>query len=361
MASEHALLAGGGSGGHVFPALAVAEELRQRGWKVSWMGRASGMERELVEARGLPYLGLSAKAVVGRGPIQKVAALGTLAASSWRARQIIGDTDANVVLGTGGYVSVPGVLGAALNKRPIVLLEPNAEAGSANQWLSRWASSAAVAMTGMKEQLRCPSRVTGVPVRREFFEARDTRPSSGALRLLVLGGSQGARRLNQLVPAALQQLGDRLAGLEVLHQVGEALLDEAESTYRQSELGAHQVRVVPFLHDVAAEMAAADLVISRAGAITVAEICAAGRAALLVPLALAAGHQVANARRLAASGGALVLTPETADAATLVALLEPLLDDRQRLRIMGETLRELAWPQAAESVADLLSEAVEAA
>ncbi|MGB5475649.1 MAG: undecaprenyldiphospho-muramoylpentapeptide beta-N-acetylglucosaminyltransferase [Thermoanaerobaculia bacterium] len=361
MANEHALLAGGGSGGHVFPALAVADELRQRGWQVSWMGRMSGMERELVEARGLPYQGLSAKAVVGRRPFQKVAAVGTLAASSWRARQMIRDSEADVVLGTGGYVSVPGVLGAALSKRPVVLLEPNAEAGSANRWLSRWASSAAVALPGMEGQLRCPSRVTGVPVRREFFAARDTRPTSGALRLLVLGGSQGARQLNQLVPAALQQLGDRLASLEVVHQVGEALQEEAESTYRKSTSRGHQVRVVPFLDDVAAEMAAADLVISRAGAITVAEICAAGRAALLVPLALAGGHQVANAQRLAASGGAAVLTPETADAASLVILLESLLDDRQRLRSMGETLRGLAWPQAAESVADLLREAVEAA
>lgn len=361
MANEHALLAGGGSGGHVFPALAVADELRQRGWQVSWMGRMSGMERELVEARGLPYRGLSAKAVVGRRPFQKVAAVGTLAASSWRARQMIRDSEADVVLGTGGYVSVPGVLGAALSKRPVVLLEPNAEAGSANRWLSRWASSAAVALPGMEGQLRCPSRVTGVPVRREFFAARDTRPTSGALRLLVLGGSQGARQLNQLVPAALQQLGDRLAGLEVVHQVGEALQEEAESTYRKSNSRGHQVRVVPFLDDVAAEMAAADLVISRAGAITVAEICAAGRAALLVPLALAGGHQVANAQRLAASGGAAVLKPETADAASLVILLESLLDDRQRLRSMGETLRGLAWPQAAESVADLLREAVEAA
>lgn len=163
------------------------------------------------------------------------------------------------------------------------------------------------------------------------------------------------------MPAALEQLGDRLAGLEVVHQVGEALQEEAESTYRKSDSKRHQVRVVPFLDDVAAEMAAADLVISRAGAITVAEICAAGRAALLVPLALAGGHQVANAQRLAASGGAAVLTPETADAASLVTLLESLLDDRQRLRSMGETLRGLAWPQAAESVADLLREAVEAA
>ncbi len=316
------------------------------------------MERELVEGHGLPYHGLPAKAVVGRGPLQKLTALGTLGTSSWRARQVIRDLEAHVVLGTGGYVSVPGVLGAALNRRPVVLLEPNAEAGSANRWLSRWASSAAVAFAGVEQQLSCPSRVTGVPVRREFFEAADERSATGALRVLVLGGSQGARQLNELVPAALSHIGSDLSGLEVVHQVGEDLLEEAQDIYGRSALGDLEVRVVPFLHDVASEMAAADLVISRAGAITVSEICAAGRAALLVPLVLAGGHQLANARRLESSGGALVLTPEMADAQSLAGLLRELLDDRERLSAMGLTLRELAWPGAAESVADLLNEAV---
>jgi len=361
MANEHALMAGGGSGGHVFPALAVAEELRQRGWKVSWMGRMSGMERELVEAHGLPYHGLPAKAVVGRGWTQKVGALGTLGTSSWRARQRIRDLQADVVLGTGGYVSVPGVLGAVLSQRPIVLLEPNADAGAANRWLSRWASSAAVALSGVESQLRCPSRVTGVPVRREFFDAGDPRSFGGPVRLLVLGGSQGARQLNELVPAALKVLGGSLGGLEVVHQTGEVLLAEAQGAYRESELGTVETRIVPFLDDVAGEMAAADLVISRAGAITVAEICAAGRAALLVPLALAGGHQVANARRLESSGGAVVLEPEAAAAESLSRLLASLLEDRQQLRTMGDKLRGLAWPRAAESVADLLQQAVEAA
>ncbi len=361
MANEHALLAGGGSGGHVFPALAVADELLRRGWQVSWMGRMSGMERQLVEAHGLPYHGLPAKAVVGRGPLQKAIALGTLGSSAWRARQMIGDLAADVVLGTGGYVSVPGVLGAALSGRPIVLLEPNAAAGSANRWLSRWALSAAIAHEEVGSQLRCASRITGVPVRRAFFETGDVRSESGALRLLVLGGSQGARQLNELVPAALAQLEGKLGGIEVVHQVGRKLLEEAEASYRASGLAEVDARVVTFLRDVAGEMAAADLVISRAGAITVAEICAAGRAAMLVPLALAGGHQVANARRLESTGGAVVLPPESANVDSMTRLLDSLLDDRQRLRSMGEALHELAWPRAAESVADLLHEAREAA
>jgi UDP-N-acetylglucosamine--N-acetylmuramyl-(pentapeptide) pyrophosphoryl-undecaprenol N-acetylglucosamine transferase len=199
-------------------------------------------------------------------------------------------------------------------------------------------------------------------VRRAFFEAADARSETGPLRLLVLGGSQGARQLNQLVPAALTRIAGGLGGIEVVHQVGAELISEAEDSYLLPD-GSAQIdaRVVAFVHDVAAEMAAADLVISRAGAITVAEICAAGRAALLVPLSLAGGHQVTNARRLVASGGAVVLPPERADVATLAGLLETLLEDRQRLRSMGEILRGLAWPRAAESVADLLHEALEAA
>jgi UDP-N-acetylglucosamine--N-acetylmuramyl-(pentapeptide) pyrophosphoryl-undecaprenol N-acetylglucosamine transferase len=198
-------------------------------------------------------------------------------------------------------------------------------------------------------------------VRRAFFETGDVRSESGGLRLLVLGGSQGARQLNELVPAALAQLEGKLGGIEVVHQVGKKLLEEAEASYRASGLAEVDARVVTFLRDVAGEMAAADLVISRAGAITVAEICAAGRAAMLVPLALAGGHQVANARRLESTGGAVVLPPESANVDRMTRLLDSLLDDRQRLRSMGEALHELAWPRAAESVADLLHEAWEAA
>jgi UDP-N-acetylglucosamine--N-acetylmuramyl-(pentapeptide) pyrophosphoryl-undecaprenol N-acetylglucosamine transferase len=152
-----------------------------------------------------------------------------------------------------------------------------------------------------------------------------------------------------------------LGRVEVVHQVGHGQLEETQLTYRQSDLGNLETRLVPFLDDVAGEMAAADLVISRAGAVTVAEICAAGRAALLVPLALAGGHQVANARRLESSGGAFVLAPEAVDAESLSRLLASLLEDRPQLRTMGSKLRGLARPRAAESVADLLQQALEAA
>ncbi|MGB6363256.1 MAG: glycosyltransferase, partial [Thermoanaerobaculia bacterium] len=168
MRSRHVLIAGGGSGGHVFPGLAVAESLVGKGWQVSWLGRQEGMEKEIVEGRGLDYHGLPALAVVGRGPLARLAALWTLTRSALAARSMIRRLEVGVVLGTGGFASVPGVAGARLAGRPSALLEPNAQPGAANRWLSRWSE---VAATGYRDTagLRCRVHPTGVPVREEFF------------------------------------------------------------------------------------------------------------------------------------------------------------------------------------------------
>ena len=196
-----ALLCGGGSGGHVFPGLAVVEELQQRGWRVAWSGSEHGMERRLVTSRHIDFHALPARPLVGQGAVGKMRALFTLTAAAWRARALVRRFDARVVVGTGGYVSAPAVLGARMARRPVVLLEPNAEVGFANRWLSRCAAEAAVVDASTGRQLACPSTQTGVPVRSEFFEV-DAVPTS-PLRLLVLGGSQGAQQINRLVPTAL--------------------------------------------------------------------------------------------------------------------------------------------------------------
>ncbi|MEE8137354.1 MAG: undecaprenyldiphospho-muramoylpentapeptide beta-N-acetylglucosaminyltransferase [Thermoanaerobaculia bacterium] len=358
--SRHAVLAGGGTGGHVFPALAVADELAARGWRVSWIGRNEGMERRIVEGRGLPYHALPALAVVGRGPIKKAAALATLARSALKARRLMVRLQARVVLGTGGYVSAPTVVGARLARRPALLMEPNVEAGAANRWLSRWARGAAVAFPEAAAGLRCPVRHTGVPVHRGFFQVEPDLPASGPARLLVLGGSQGARQLNQILPLALEAAVPRLPDLEVLHQVGEGHVEETRAAYAARRLGTAQVEIQPFLEDVAAAMGWSHLVVSRAGAVTLAEICAAGRAALLVPLELAGGHQRKNAERLLAAGGAEILWQETTPE-TFAKVLTKLLADRRRLEAMGRALRRLARPQAAQEIADLLIETAEAA
>ncbi len=360
MESRHAVLAGGGTGGHVFPAVAVAEELAARGWRVSWLGRSRGLERRIVEGCGVPYHALPARAVIGRSALQKMGAMTTLATSAWRARQLLGHLEADVVLGTGGYVSVPAVLGAKLAGRPALLLEPNAEAGAANRWLSRWVRAAAVGYPEVEAELKCPVRHTGVPVRPEFFEVETELPAGGPLRLLVLGGSQGASRINRLLPEALEAATAHLAEIEVVHQVGEGHAETTRAAYASRRLGSIRVDIRPFLEDVAGQMARAHLVVSRAGAVTLAEICAAGRAALLVPLELAGRHQWKNAQRLRAAGGAEIL-PEEATPDTCAEILTQLLADRRRLQTMGRAMRRMARPEAAREIVDLMAEVVEAA
>ncbi len=356
------LFAGGGSGGHVFPALAVAEELAGRGWRVAFAGTAGGIEEGLVGRHGWPFEALPARPLVGRNPLAQARALAVVARSTLAARRIVRRLGAGAVVGTGGYVSAPAVLGARLAGRPALLVEPNAEAGLANRWLSRWADGAAVAWAETGARLHCPSWVTGVPVRRAFFDLPG-RPANGAgaggPHLLVLGGSQGARQLNRDLPAALAAAagGGGLPGLSVLHQAGRGHEEAAGEAYRAAGLeagasgGGGALEIAGFVADVAAAMGAADLVVSRAGAITIAEICAAGRASLLVPLALAGGHQEGNARRMAESGAAVVVASD-AGPERLGAALGGLLADRGRLAAMGRAARALARPGAAAAIAD---------
>jgi UDP-N-acetylglucosamine--N-acetylmuramyl-(pentapeptide) pyrophosphoryl-undecaprenol N-acetylglucosamine transferase len=227
----------------------------------------------------------------------------------------------------------------------------------ANRWLSRLATEAAVAFEESAENFKCPVRLTGVPVRQAFFATPRALPANATQRLLVLGGSQGAQQLNELVPRALALLlaAGSLAddGLEVVHQAGAAKLAATQAAYAAQELGEIKVRIVPFLEDVATEMASSHLLISRAGAITLAEICAASRPSLLVPLAVAAGgHQLANAKRLQEAGAAEVLMPGSADAETMAKILAGLLMDPSRLQRMAVLCGALGRADAASALAD---------
>lgn len=361
--APHVLLAGGGSAGHVFPALAVGEVLRERGWKVSFAGTAQGMEARLVPAHGVDFHVLAAQPVVGRGLVAKVGSATTLLRSAFSGRQLIRQLGIDAVVGTGGYVSVPAVLGARLGGRPSILVEPNFEAGSANRFLSRFAAVAAVAAPSAARRLRCASEVTGVPVRRAF--ARPPQPLPTAYSVLVLGGSQGARSLNELLPSAfalaarrLGSLGSRgplgslgsLGPLTIVHQAGERFLEAARAAYaREGQLAA----VVPFLDDVGAAMGNACLILSRAGANTLAEIACARRPAILLPLAAAAGHQAENATAVSVAGAGERFDEERgADA--LAETLVSWLSDRARLERAAEAAWALARPHAADAVADLV-------
>ncbi|HEX9941932.1 MAG TPA: undecaprenyldiphospho-muramoylpentapeptide beta-N-acetylglucosaminyltransferase [Thermoanaerobaculia bacterium] len=358
----HVLLAGGGTGGHVFPALAVAEELQARGWRVSFTGSTAGLEERLVAQRGLPFHPLPARPLVGKGPLDQARSLATLSGSAMAAARLIKTVGAHVVVGTGGYVSAPAVLGARLAARPVLLLEPNGRAGVANRWLSRWATAALVGYRETIADLKCPCFVTGVPVRAAFFAVPAALPplaSGGSPRLLVLGGSQGAQQINQAMPEAAARLVARFPSVRITHQAGARNLEETRVAYEKAGVSTPHVEVVPFLDDVAGAMATAHLLVSRAGAITVAEICAAGRASLLIPLAIARGHQVDNARLVVDAGGAEMIRSDQLSALSaegLAATLEALLADGQRLAAMGRAARSLARPRAVADIADRIEE-----
>jgi UDP-N-acetylglucosamine--N-acetylmuramyl-(pentapeptide) pyrophosphoryl-undecaprenol N-acetylglucosamine transferase len=335
--------------------LAVGAVLAERGWRVSFAGSARGLEARLVPARGVEFFALPARPVLGRGPLAKLGAGWTLGRSALKARSLIRRLGVDVVAGTGGYASVPAVCGGRLARKPLVLIEPNAHAGAANRFLSRWARAAAVGYASAVDDLRCPALITGVPVRAEFFDVPAPALSPAAPRLLVLGGSQGARRVNEVVPAAIARLAPRLAGLKVLHQAGERHLEATREAYRAVGLedGAGVVEIVAFLDDVAGALRDAQLVLSRAGAIATAEICAAGRASVLLPLRIAAGHQVENARLLEERGAALQANEEEGGEA-LAAAVAGLFAEADRLRRMGEAARALSRPAAAVDIADLI-------
>lgn len=356
----HVLVAGGGSGGHVFPALAVAEELVARGYQVSYAGAATGIEARLVPARGVRFHPLPAKPFVGRGVVGKAGALLTLLRASAAGRSLVAKVGARVVVGTGGYVSAPAILGSRLAGRPSLLIEPNAQPGAANRQLSRFAAGAALAFAEAADGLACPTRVTGVPLRKEFAAEPAPLPA-GPPRLLLLGGSQGALSLNRSFPAVAARLVESFPGLTVLHQTGEKHLEVARAAWAAAGVPAGTVELVSFLDDVPGAMAACHLVLGRAGAITVAEIAAAGRGAVLAPLAaLAENHQGANARAFAAAGGARVVPDPAVDPVAFenetAAVLAELLADPKALARMAAAARAAARLDAAARIADWVVE-----
>lgn len=349
------LLAGGASGGHVFPALAVGEVIHRRGGTVEFVGSPDRMEARIVPERGIPFHGLPARPLVGRGLGSRLAALLTLSSASLRARSLLRRLRPAAMLATGGYVSAAPVLGARTSGVPVLLLEPNVEPGLANRLLSRVSQGACVAFSEAGQALHCPVRLTGVPVREPFFAVPGALPPDPPWRLFLLGGSQGSEELNRLLPEALAALPES-PPIRVLHQAGPDHVDSTRARYRELAPESIDLRVVDFLDDPAAALADSHLAVARAGAVTLAELCAAGRGSILVPLALAGGHQKANANRLERSGAARVVGGSPDPAAALADLLRELLGNRERLESMGRAARSLARRDSAERIADRLEE-----
>lgn len=347
------LIMAGGTGGHVFPALAVAEELRTRGIPVVWLGSTQGMEARLVPARGFPLECLDVAGLRGKGWGRRLSAPFMLARACVQAFSLLRRLQPRLVIGFGGFASGPGGAMARLRGIPLLIHEQNAIAGYTNRILARLATRVCEAFPGAFPAARA-ALATGNPVRAEIaalpapaerFAGRD----AAAVRLLVVGGSQGALALNQLVPQALALLPEQQRP-QVRHQAGGRMLDSAAEAYRQAGLA---VQPEPFIEDMAAAYAWADLVLCRSGALTVAELAAAGVGSLLVPFPFAVDdHQTANGRYLERAGAARVLPQSTLTAQSLADELAPLLADRSRLLAMAEAARGLAQPQAALRVAE---------
>lgn len=347
------MIMAGGTGGHVFPALAVAAELRARGAEVFWLGTRQGLEAKVVPAAGIGMEWVSVSGLRGKGAMAWLLAPWRLL---WAALQVLAVMLRQrpvVVLGMGGFVTGPGGVMTWLLRKPLVIHEQNAIAGLTNRLLAPLAQRVLEAFPGTFHGKNVVH--TGNPVRRAIAElpAPEDRFAgrSGALRLLVLGGSLGARALNEVVPAAIAQMSSRP---EVWHQAGNRHLDEALDHYRNVAVTA---RVEPFIDDMAAAYAWADLVVCRAGALTVAELAAAGVGAILVPYPHAVDdHQTRNAAYLADVGAAAVIQQRELTRDGLCELLASRAD-RSRLLAMAQAARRLAQPQAAATVAALCWEA----
>lgn len=339
----------GGTGGHVFPALAVAEALRARGVAIHWLGTRAGIEAELVPARGFAITYLDVSGVRGQGVKRLLLAPFKILLAVLRAMQVLKAVRADAVIGLGGYVTGPGGVAARLLGKPLYIHEQNAIAGFTNRQLSHLATAVLEAFPGAFAPA-AKVRQVGNPVRAEIaaLPAPQARLAGreGPLRVLVLGGSQGAVALNELVPEAFAKLAGKHA-LVIRHQAGKKNADKARARYEALGVSAE---VLPFIDDMAGIYAWADLVVCRSGALTVSEIAAAGVASVLIPYPFAVDdHQTANGRFLAEAGAARLFRQQDLTADSLAAELEPLLD-RAILLNMAAAARALAKPEATETV-----------
>jgi len=344
------LIMAGGTGGHIFPGLAVAEALQERNQPVVWLGTRRGLEATLVPARGIEIEWVSIAGIRRRGAIAWLLAPFRIVVAITQALKVLRRRQPAAVLGVGGFVSAPGGVAAWLTGRPLLIHEQNAVAGTANRWLARLADRVFEAFPGSFLP-HVHAQTIGNPIRRAIAELRPDRHPDAAdrpLHVLVIGGSQGALAINRAVPAALALLPPERRPL-VRHQAGRTLAD-AEAAYRDNGVTAE---TSAFIDDMAEAYLWADLVIARAGAISLAEIAAAGVASILVPLPTAVDdHQSRNAAHFAAAGAALVLPQAELDGACLAREIDRLLADPDRLRQMGERARGIARTDAADRLAD---------
>src|SRR6516164_1341873 len=343
-----AIVAGGGTGGHVIPALAIAHELQKEyAGEVLFIGTPRGIESRLVPAAGFPLRFVQVGKLKNVGLRTRLETLFDLPRAVWTARQILSEFHPDVVIGVGGYASGPAMLAAILGRTPTLIFEPNRVPGFANRVVARFASAAAVYFEETGEYFR-RSKVTGVPVRDPFFDIPG-RPESPTL--LIFGGSQGAHAINRIAMRAAAPLLQRVPGLKIIHQTGEADYPDAQAAYANLR---SSVELHRFIDDMPGAFRRSSLLLCRSGASTVAEVTAAGRAAIFVPFPRAADdHQKRNAEALERIGAAIMLEESQLSEESLIETVSSLFADPMRLDRMGENARKLSHPNAAREIAEM--------
>jgi UDP-N-acetylglucosamine--N-acetylmuramyl-(pentapeptide) pyrophosphoryl-undecaprenol N-acetylglucosamine transferase len=357
VAADPVLVMAGGTGGHVFPALAVAKELRARGVAVVWLGVPGSMESRLVPANGFPIEWVRVTGIRGKGALAWALAPLRIANAVVQAIGVLRRVKPRSVLGAGGYVSGPGGIAAWLMRIPLLIHEQNAIAGLTNRWLARLATQVLEAFPGSFGP-KVHARTIGNPVREEILNlappaqrfAERFAQREARTRLLIFGGSQGAQRLNAIMPEALALLSPETRP-QVLHQTGERGLESTRAAYAQAQV---EAQVVPFIDDMAKTYAWADLAVCRAGAMTVTELQAAGLGAIFVPFALAVDdHQTKNAAVMVGEGAARIIQERDLTATSLSVLISELCADRAKLLKMAEAARAARITDAASRLAEL--------
>ncbi len=349
MPKQPTLLMAGGTGGHVFPALAIAEALRKQGTPVYWLGTQKGLEARVVPNANIEIYYISIVGLRGKGIFSLLLAPFKILRAVWQAIKVLRKIRPGAVVGMGGFVTGPGGIAARILNIPLLIHEQNAIAGLTNRWLAKIATQVMTAFPNTFPEKYHPIN-TGNPLRADILALEEKNAStSETLHILIFGGSLGAQALNETVPPALLKIGKNI---EVWHQVGESHIEIMKDAYAQATF---PTKVVAFIEDMAAAYTWADLVICRSGALTVSELAQAGVPSILVPYPHAVDdHQTQNAKFLSNQGGAILLPHSELTMTKLISLIEQLIQNPQKLQIMGKATKKCAKPEAVSQVVTLI-------
>lgn len=355
---SHVLISAGGTGGHVFPALAVAAVLREQGHQITWLGTTDRMEAELVPAHGYRFIGMQQQALRGKSKFSLLLAPFRLLTSIHRCRALLKQEQPDLVLGFGGYTAGPAGVAAWSIKTPLIIHEQNALPGLTNKLLARFATRTLLGFSRAQQYL-AEGELVGNPVRADITHLANVQNDSAELNVLVVGGSLGAAFLNTLLPEVFANWQGQ--PVNVQHQAGKGNAERVAAAYTQGqENTAVQVQVSDFINDMAAAYAAADIVICRAGALTIAELACAGKAAILVPYPYAADdHQTENGKVLSEVGAALLVQQRDLTATWLLEQLHELIAEPERLATMHAQALKAAEPNATAHIVAVCNEYIE--